>query len=214
MRQNFENSLKQLQQDLMTMGNMVDVALERAIVSLAGQDLETAKNVIAEDKKIDALQLEIEDKSLMLIALQQPMAKDLRILSTALKITIDLERIGDHAKNIAEVTLEIGTQPLMKKLVDIPKMANLARIMLTNALNAYVQMDVELAKSVCQADDEVDDLCDYLLRELLEFMIADSSTINQASQLLYITRCLERIGDHAKNIAESVAYLVTGQRLD
>lgn len=213
MRQHFSKELDGIQEGLIKMGNMVDIAMEQAINSLKTQDLQLAQIVIDKDEEIDDLQIEIEDKCLMLIALQQPIAKDLRILSTALKITTDLERMGDHAKNIAEVTLEIGMQPLIKVLVDIPRMVDKVAIMLRKALTAYVELDIQLAESVLQADDEVDDMCDQLLRELLTYMMADPANINQASQLLYVTRCLERAGDHATNIAEWVVYLVTGHRI-
>jgi phosphate transport system protein len=213
MRQGFLNSLKELQDDLLKMGELVSTSLDRALTALKNQDVCLAQQVITDDVEIDYLQVDIEDKCLMLIALQQPMAKDLRILSTALKLTIDLERIGDHAKNIAEVTIEIGKQPFIKPLANIPNMAGKVRVMLQNALSAYVNMDVELAESILHADEEIDDLCDLSLHELLAIMINDSSTINQASQLLYIARCLERAGDHATNIAECVIFLVTGQRI-
>lgn len=212
MRQGFENNLRQLQQELIDMGSLVEAALQQSIVALKEQDLILAQKVIDNDEIIDDMQMKVEDKSLMLIALQQPIAKDLRTLSAAIKIPIDLERMGDHAKNIAEVTIEIGKQPLVKPLVDIPKMAEIVCQMLKDSLQAYVEMDVQLAEAVCVKDDEVDDLCDLSLRELLTYMIKDPATIEQASQLLYIARCLERAGDHATNIAESVVYLVTGQR--
>ena len=213
MRQHFSKELESLQQELIKMGNMVDNAMEQAINALKTQDLQLAQIVIDKDEEIDDLQVQIEDKCLMLIALQQPIAKDLRILSTALKITTDLERMGDHAKNIAEVALEIGKQPLIKPLVYIPRMVDKVTVMLRDALTAYVELDIQLAESVWKADDEVDEMCDQLLRELLTYMMSDPANINQASQLLYVTRCLERAGDHATNIAEWVVYLVTGRRI-
>lgn len=213
MRQHFSKELESLQQELIKMGNMVDNAMEQAISALKTQDLQLAQIVIDKDEEIDDLQVQIEDKCLMLIALQQPIAKDLRILSTALKITTDLERMGDHAKNIAEVALEIGKQPLIKPLVYIPRMVDKVTVMLRDALTAYVELDIQLAESVWKADDEVDEMCDQLLRELLTYMMSDPANINQASQLLYVTRCLERAGDHATNIAEWVVYLVTGRRI-
>ena len=213
MRQGFANDLKELREGLVNMGRRVDEALETALASLVTQNAQQAQTVIDRDEIIDEMQIAIEDKCLMLLALQQPMATDLRTLSTALKITTDLERIGDHAKNLAEVTIEIGKQPLIKPLVYIPDMTARVRAMLKDALAAYLNMDAGLAERVWRADDEVDDLCDNALHELLNYMIADSSTINQASQLLYITRCLERAGDHATNIAECVIFLATGQRI-
>ena len=213
MRQGFTNDLKDLRAALSDMGRQVDKALAIALTALKEQNLQLANSVIANDHLIDELQIKIEDKCLLLIALQQPMATDLRILSTALKITTDLERIGDHAKNMAEVTVEIGTQPFIKPLVYIPDMTAKVRNMLEDALTAYLNMDSELAERVLQADDAVDDLCDNARHELLNYMIADSSAIGQASQLLYIVRCLERAGDHVGNIAECIIFLVTGQRV-
>ncbi len=213
MREAFNNDLENLRQQLIEMCQLVDKAMEQAVDALKRQDTAVAQKVIDEDEVIDDMQIEIEDRCLMLIALQQPTAKDLRILGTALKITTDIERMGDHAKNIAEVALEIGHQPLIKPLIDIPVMAEKVNIMLKNSIKAYVEMDIELAEQVCQADDEVDDLCDKILRDLLEYMMADRANINQASQLLYAARCLERLGDHTTNIAEWVVYMVTGHRI-
>lgn len=213
MRKNFANDLKGLQQDLLKMGALVDGALKEALVALKSQDVQLAEKVIENDDMIDDMQIAIEDKCLMLIALQQPLATDLRILSTALKMTVDLERMGDHAKNISEVTIEIGKQPLHKPLDDISSMTEKVRSMLKEALRAHLEMDANLAESVWRADDEVDDMCEALLRELLISMISNPSTINQASQFLYIARCLERAGDHASNIAECVVFLATGQRI-
>ncbi|MDR2007301.1 MAG: phosphate signaling complex protein PhoU [Acidaminococcales bacterium] len=213
MRKNFTNDLKGLQSDLLAMGALVDGALHEALTALKNHDIQLAGKIIEHDSIIDEMQIAIEDKCLMLIALQQPLATDLRILSTALKITIDLERIGDHAKNISEVTIEIGRQSLLKPLKDISAMTEKVRAMLKDALRAHLEMDTSLAEAVWRADDEVDDLCESLLRELLTGMASDPSTIHQAGQFLYIARCLERAGDHASNIAECVVFLATGQRI-
>ncbi len=213
MRQSFSNDLENIRRQLTEMGELVDKAMENAVKALREQDIALAQKVIDEDDIIDDMQIKIEDRCLALIALQQPLAKDLRVLGTALKITTDIERMGDHAKNIAEVALEIGKQPLIKPLVDIPIMAEKVNIMLKNSLKAYVELDIELAEAVCKADDEVDDLCDKILRDLLDYMMADPANINQASQLLYVARCMERMGDHTTNIAEWVVYMVTGQRI-
>ncbi|MDR3349115.1 MAG: phosphate signaling complex protein PhoU [Acidaminococcales bacterium] len=212
-RKNFTNDLKGLQNDLLAMGALVDGALRDALSALEGHDVQLAEKIIENDDMIDEMQIAIEDKCLMLIALQQPLATDLRILGTALKITIDLERMGDHAKNISEVTIEIGRRPLPNPLEDIASMTEKVRAMLKDALRAHLEMDIGLAESVLRADGEVDALCESLLRELLTCMAADSSTIGQASQFLYIARCLERAGDHASNIAECVVFLATGRRI-
>ncbi|WP_050769620.1 MULTISPECIES: phosphate signaling complex protein PhoU [Sporomusaceae] len=195
------------------MGNAVAMAIEDAVQSLAKQDVNLARKVIEGDDIIDKMEVDIEDKCMVLIARQQPLARDLRIISTGLKITTDLERIGDHAYDIANVTLRLAHQPLIKPLVDIPRMAGMAQKMLHNALEAYFKLDITLAEQVCLADDEVDNLYQQIFRELLTYMMEDPRTISQATQLIFVGRYLERIADHATNIAEWVIYLVTGQRL-
>lgn len=211
-RQSFDQELESLRKDLQIMGTMVSEAIQDAVQSLAKQDEALARQVIAGDDTIDKLEQDIEDKCMVLIARQQPMAKDLRIIGTGLKITTDLERMGDHAYDIANVTLRLANQPLMKPLVDIPRMANRVQKMLSDSLEAYVNLDIALAEKICQADDEVDNLCQQVFRELLTFMMESPRTISQAMQLIFVARFLERIGDHCTNIAEWTIYLVTGQR--
>lgn len=212
-RQTYDQELETLRKELLAMGELVAAAIDDAVTSLANQDLELARKVIAGDDVIDNLEISIEDKCMVLIARQQPMARDLRIISTGLKITTDLERMGDHAYDIANVTLRIAGQPLIKPLVDIPRMAEMAQKMLYDSLEAYTRMDIALAEQVCLADDAVDDLYQQVFRELLTYMMEDPKTIGQATQLIFVGRYLERIADHATNIAEWVIYLVTGQRL-
>jgi phosphate transport system protein len=194
------------------MGALVSDAIRDAVNSLAMQDTELAQKVIAGDDEIDKTEQNIEDKCILLIARQQPLAKDLRVIGTGLKISTDLERIGDHAFDIANVTLKLANQPLIKPLVDIPRMAKVTQEMLANALQAYIDMDINLAEKICQADDEIDNLYQQVFRELLTFMIEDTKTISQATQLIFVARYLERIGDHCTNIAEWTIYLGTGQR--
>lgn len=212
-RQTYDQELETLRKELLAMGELVAAAIDDAVTSLANQDLDLARKVIAGDDVIDNLEISIEDKCMVLIARQQPMARDLRIISTGLKITTDLERMGDHAYDIANVTLRIAGQPLIKPLVDIPRMAEMAQKMLYDSLEAYTRMDIALAEQVCLADDAVDDLYQQVFRELLTYMMEDPKTIGQATQLIFVGRYLERIADHATNIAEWVIYLVTGQRL-
>ncbi|EAX47263.1 phosphate uptake regulator, PhoU [Thermosinus carboxydivorans Nor1] len=212
-RQSYDQELEALRQELLRMGNAVAMAIEDAVQSLAKQDVNLARKVIEGDDIIDKMEVDIEDKCMVLIARQQPLARDLRIISTGLKITTDLERIGDHAYDIANVTLRLAHQPLIKPLVDIPRMAGMAQKMLHNALEAYFKLDITLAEQVCLADDEVDNLYQQIFRELLTYMMEDPRTISQATQLIFVGRYLERIADHATNIAEWVIYLVTGQRL-
>lgn len=211
-RHSYDLALEGLRQDILTMGKTVSLSIEDAVQSLAKQDIELARKVIDGDDIIDKMEVDIEDKCMILIARQQPMAKDLRILGTGLKIATDLERMGDHAYDIASISLELASQPLIKPLVDIPRMALLSQKMLKDSLEAYVNLDIALAEQVCLADDEVDDLYNQVFRELLTYMIKDHTTINQATQLIFVGRYLERIADHATNIAEWTIYLVTGQR--
>jgi phosphate transport system protein len=213
MRQSYEKELATLRQEILRMGGLVGQAIEDAVQSLARQDEQLAKKVIAGDDVIDQLEVDIEDRCMVLIARQQPMARDLRMIGTGLKITTDLERMGDHAFDIAKVTVKLANQPLIKPLVDIPRMARMAQKMLADSLDAYTKLDITLAEKVCLADNEVDDLYQQVFRELLTYMMEDPRTIGQATQLIFVGRYLERIADHATNIAEWVIYLETGQRL-
>ena len=214
-RHNYDYELQGVRNDILQMGLMVITAIERSIQALVDLDMELACQVIQGDDAIDELELLLEERCVVLIARQQPLAKDLRILSTGLKISTDLERIGDHAFDIAKIAKRLGEggNGHVKPLLDIPRMAGLATQMLRDALTAYVNMDVELADKVCQADDEVDALYNQLFRELLTYMLADPAVINDATQLIFVARYLERVADHTTNIAEWVIYLQTGQRL-
>jgi phosphate transport system protein len=205
--------LEGLRSDILAMGKLVAKAIEEAVRSLGEQNTELARKVMAGDDEIDNIQVEIEDKCMSLIARQQPLARDLRIVGTGLKITTDLERMGDHAFDIASITGHIAGQTLIKPLVDIPRMALMTQNMLKDSLEAYTNLDIGLAERVCQADDEVDNLYQQVFRELLTYMMENPRTIGQATQLIFVTRYLERIADHTTNIAEWVIYLVTGQRL-
>lgn len=212
-RQSYNHELETLRQEILKMGTRVEEAIGQAVKSLTQQDLEMAKTVMAGDDEIDHMESDIEDKCMLLIARQQPLARDLRIIGTGLKITTDLERVGDHAFDIAKITLSIGKQPLIKPLVDIPRMSEMAQKMLKDSLNAYINLDITLAEQVCADDDAVDVLYHQTFRELLTYMMEDPSTIKQATQLLFVARYLERVADHATNIGEWVIYLVTGQRM-
>ena len=214
-RHNYDYELQGVRNDILQMGQMVITAIERSIQALVDLDMELACQVIQGDDAIDELELLLEERCVVLIARQHPLAKDLRILSTGLKISTDLERIGDHAFDIAKIAKRLGEggNGHVKPLLDIPRMAGLATQMLRDALTAYVNMDVELADKVCQADDEVDALYNQLFRELLTYMLANPAVINDATQLIFVARYLERVADHTTNIAEWVIYLQTGQRL-
>jgi len=212
-RHAYDQGLEMLRKEIILMGELVARAIGDAVTSLAQKDVELARKVMEGDDAIDALEVSIEDRCMLLIAKQQPMARDLRIISTGLKITTDLERMGDHAYDIAKVTLLLANEPLIKPLIDIPRMAQMVEKMLNQAMEAYTNMDITLAEQVCLADDEVDQLQRQMFRELLTFMLEDPKKIGQATQLILVGRFLERFADHATNIAEWVIYLVTGQRL-
>lgn len=212
-RQGFNHELEALRQDILEMGTKVEEAIGKAVLSLTKQDLELARQVMIGDDEIDNMESDIEDKCMVLIARQQPLARDLRIIGTGLKITTDLERVGDHAFDIAKITLSIEKQPLIKPLVDIPRMSAMAQKMLKDSLLAYINLDMALAEQVCADDDAVDDIYHQTFRELLTYMMEDPTNIKQATQLLFVARYLERVADHATNIGEWVIYLVTGQRM-
>jgi len=211
-RHSYDQELAYLRQALLNMGKAVDKAIDEAVIALAQQDTELAHKVMDSDDEIDQMEIDIEDKCMVLIARQQPLARDLRIIGTGLKITTDLERMGDHAYDIAKIALALNKQPLIKPLVDIPRMAQMSQKMLKDSLEAYTALDIGLAEQVCLNDDEVDNIYYQVFRELLTYMMEDPKTITQATQLIFVARYLERIADHATNIAEWTVYLVTGQR--
>ncbi len=213
-RASFHTELKELQHQLMEMGVAVEEAIFYAVKSLADQDSTMAQQVIDRDDHIDAMEHKIEESCLRLLALQQPMASDLRVIGTALKIVTDLERMADHAVDIAEVTLKIGDQPLIKPLIDIPAMANIAKTMTRSALNAYVHRDQEAALTMIKLDDKMDALYKAIFDELLMMMTEDASVVTQATYLLHVALHLERIGDHCTNLGEWVIYMLTGVRED
>jgi len=207
-RHHFEEDLQALKQRLLTMGALVEERAHSAIGALIHRRLDEAEMIIRSDKEVNDLQIEIDDRCLKLLALQQPMATDLRLITSAMKINADLERIGDQAVNIAENTIKLLPQPPLKPLIDIPRMADIAEKMTRDSLDAFVRKDAELARSVLGRDDEVDSLKDQVFRELLTYMMADPGTIQRALALILISRNVERIADHATNIAEDVIFLV------
>ncbi len=209
-REAFDRELTQLQDDLLRMGALVEEAIRRSIEALRARSVETADAIIEADNAIDALHLDLEDRCLRLMATQQPMAKDLRTIAAVWTMTIDLERIGDHAEDIARATKRMAEQPLLKPLVDIPRMAQLVQEMLRDGLDAFVRRDTELAQRMAAKDDDVDRLYSQVFRELLTYMIEDPKSIQRATHLLMVAQALERAGDHVTNIAERVIYMVTG----
>jgi phosphate transport system protein len=207
-RHHFEEELQGLKQRLLTMGALVEERAHRAVRSLIDRRLDEAELVIKSDQEVNDLQIEIDHRCLTLLALQQPAASDLRLITAALKINDDLERIGDQAVNIAENVIKILPQAPLKPLIDIPRMADIAQSMTRDALDAFVKRDADLARSVLKRDDAVDELKDQVFRELLTYMMADPGTIQRALALILISRNIERIADHATNIAEDVIFLV------
>jgi phosphate transport system protein len=206
-RHHFEAELQALRNQLLTMGALVEERVHRAVHALVHRREEDAHRIIATDKEINDLQMEIDGRCLKLLATQTPLAVDLRLITSAMKINADLERVGDQAVNIAESVLVLLPQPPLKPLIDIPRMAAIAEKMIRDALDAFVKKDAGLARDVLQRDDEVDDLKDQVFRELLTYMMADPGTIQRALSLILISRNLERIADHATNIAEDVIFI-------
>jgi phosphate transport system protein len=209
----FDEELKDLKEKLLEMASRAEEQIGRAVRSLKDRQQSMACEVLDKEESINRLDIEIDDMVMRLLALRQPMATDLRFITSAMKIGSDLERIGDLAVNIAERTLELLKYPQLKPLIDIPRMAELAQEMVRDALNAFITRDAELARNVCERDDQVDKLNGQIFRELLTFMMEDPSTIPRAVDLILIGRHLERIADHATNIGEDVIYMVKGKTI-
>ncbi len=194
------------------MGALVEDQIRRAVRSLDDRDLVLAKEVIADDDRVDRMESEIERRCLTLLALQQPLAGDLRVVSTVLKIITDLERMADHASDIAKVTLRLSDEPWIKPLVDLPVMARLAISMVRSALNAYIHRSIEEAMAMIRLDDDVDHLYAQIFRDLVDLMRERPDTAAQATYLVFVANYLERIADHATNLGEWVVFMVTGER--
>jgi phosphate transport system protein len=209
-RVHFVEVLESLRQRLLHMGSVADSMVEQAVKALIEQNSQLAEDVIHRDDEVDQIDLEIEAECMRLIALQQPLARDLRLVGSSMKVITDLERIGDHAVDIAKIARKMARDTFFKPLVDMPHMADRVRYMLHNALMALVNHDLTLVNQVVEADDEVDDLFHKIREELHAAMGRDSSLVVQASYLLFVAHYLERIADHAVNIAERVYYVETG----
>jgi len=209
----FEDELQTLQQMLLRMGGLVEQQIARAIEALVERDSELARRVIAWDREVNQHDILIDEECLKLIALHQPAAGDLRLVTTALKINTDIERIGDMAVNICERVLELNEEPTLKPYIDIPRMAKEAQAMARNSLDAFMRRDTDLASKVIDQDDIVDGLAHQVYRELLSYMAEDPRTIPRATRILLISKYLERIADHATNIAEMVVFMVDGRMI-
>jgi len=208
MERHFEKELHALKENLLTMGALVEQAIANAIKSLVERDSELAEKTIQSDSQIDELEIKLEEMAIRLLALRQPMAKDLRFIVKGTKIVTDLERMGDLAVNICQRALELNKEPTLKPYIDLPRMAEKAQLMLKEALDAFVRGDSEIALKVCQDDQLINDLNNQIFRELLTFMLEDPRTISRAIRISFISKYMERIGDHATNIAEDVIYMV------
>jgi len=207
-QRHFHEELDALKQTLLAMGGLVEDQIRRVMRALIDRDGDLAQEVIDRDRQVNAYDVEIDEKCVELLALHQPTAGDLRFITTTLKIVTDIERIGDQAVNIAQRALELGREPQLKPYVDLPRMAEKAQRMVKESLDAFVSRDTALAREVCAEDSEVDALREQVFRELLTFMMEDPRTIPRAIRLILVSRFLERVADHATNIAEMVIYMV------
>jgi phosphate transport system protein len=209
----YEEELNALHHNILEMGGLVEKQIVNAIAALVHRDSDLARQTIARDHAVNRMDVEIDELCIRLLALHQPAARDLRLITTSLKITTDLERIGDMAENICERALELNEEPQLKPFIDIPQMAEIAQRMLRQSLDAFVGEDTELALKVCAEDDTIDALTDQLFRELLSYMAEDPQTVTRAARLLFVSKYLERIADHATNIAEMVIFMVKGKSI-
>jgi phosphate transport system protein len=213
-RTSFDTGLKQLHDDLVKMGSIVEKQIHNSVEALANQDIALAEKLIKNDDLVDVLQKEIEDKCIKLIAKEQPLAIDLRNIFTTIKIVTDLERMADHAVDIAKITIRLAKDTYVKNLIHIPEMAKLIKEMIKKSIDAYINNDVDKAYEVCDMDDKVDSLYRHVFNELISLMHQGDDKVEQASQLLFVCKYLERIGDHVTNICEWTIYLVTGKFVD
>ncbi len=210
-RATLDRELKSIQDNLLRMGSLLDAAIQFAMQALATRNASLARQVVNDDAQINKLRFEIEEQCLDVIATQQPLATDLRVVVAAMNIVSDLERMADHAAGVAKIVIKMGDEPLLKPLIDIPRMAAECRVMTRQALDAFVRRDIESAKRMAAQDDVIDNLHQQIFRELLTYMIEDPHTTSRALYLLFASHNLERIGDRAVNIAERVIFLTSGE---
>ena len=209
-RASFERALQALQDEVLVLGSMVDKAIGRSLDALKRLDQQAAREIIRDDFQINEKRFQIENQAIELIATQQPMARDLRTIVAVLNVIVELERMGDYAEGIAKIVLMHGDQPLLKPLIDVPRMADKTRDMLQRSLRAFIERDLEAAERIAAEDDEVDALYDHVYRDLIEIMFKDPTTIDRATWLLWVSHNLERIADRVTNICERVVYEVSG----
>lgn len=210
MRKTFEEDIRHLKDELLVLGSMVEDAILGAVEALKKRDIEASRRIYDTDAQINARRFAIEEQVMVLIATQQPMAHDLRLLASILEIAGELERMGDYAKGIATINIRMGDQPLLKPLIDIPRMASKATDMLHRALDAFIREDAEAARAIPAEDDEVDELYHQVYRELMTFVLSDPTAIQRANWLLWAAHNLERVADRVTNICERTVFIVTG----
>lgn len=214
MRETYKKKLEEIQDDILFMGSMVEKAILRSMEALKERDLVKAQQIIDEDANINKKRFDIEEKCVQLIATQQPMAGDLRIIISVLSVISELERIGDHAEGTAKVALLIGNEPPLKPLVDLPRMAQKTADMLRRSMDAFIHHDMEAAKQIAAEDDDIDNLYDQVFRELLTFMSEDPKAITRATRLIWVAHNLERSADRVTNICERIMFVVTGKMVE
>lgn len=207
----FDEELRALRERVLKIGSLVEMAIRDSVKSLVERDSDLARKVIERDHRINALDVEIDEECIRLIALRQPKAGDLRFITTAMKITTDLERMGDLAEDIAERAIELNEEPQLKPYIDIPRMAEITEEMVTESLDAFVRGCSKIPYEVIKRDDEVDNLNTQVFNELLFYMIQDPDTVPRATRISYVSKYIERIADHATNIAEMVIYMCEGK---
>ena len=211
LRKTFEHEIQQVKDDVLLLGSMVEQAILGSVEALKKRDIKASERLFAQDREINAKRFQIENKLMILIATQQPMAHDLRLLASCMEIISELERMGDYAKGISNINIRMGDAPLLKPLIDVPRMAQIGADMLHQALSAFVNEDVETARSIPVQDDEVDALYNQVYRELMTFVIQDPTTIERANWLLWVAHNLERVADRVTNICERTVFIATGE---
>jgi len=207
----YANQIQTLRDGVVSMASMVDKAIARSMTALRMQDVQLARSVMNADREVNRQRWQSEELALLLIATQAPMAGDLRTIASTIHIVTDLERMADHAAGVAKIVVETSDEPLIKPLVDLPRMSDLARGMLADSITCFIESDAESARLIVARDDDVDDLYDQVYRELLTYMMADPATITRATHLLWVAHNIERIADRVTNICERVVYAVTGE---
>jgi phosphate transport system protein len=211
LRKTFETEIKQVKDDILVLGSMVEQAIIESVAALKKRDIKAAEKILANDREINKKRFDIENELMVLIATQQPMAHDLRLLASILEINSELERMGDYAKGIANINIRMGDAPLLKPLIDVPRMAEKGADMLHRALTAFINEDIETSRKIPMEDDEVDALYNQVYRELMTIVIADPKTIERANWLLWTAHNLERFADRVTNICERTVFIVTGE---